>query len=237
MNATAKQFLCDCDIANNASPKGSLREADSESENHGSESLSDVSSDSDMFHVCVDDRKMCTEQDQELNRIEALATRLRRRPLLPPDPADAMHDWTDVVAGIKLPSCHCAFADCAWTSARQDTETCMKTYRRDKHLRDLGEACDWETGREHTRDVMAYYCAAIRVQEQQKMPNIGVSVDRRTFGHVCHAYSSDRIRSLVCFVCCQTKTDTESNCAESDVASKQNDIVQVWGLAARARQT
>jgi hypothetical protein len=53
-----------------------------------------------------------------------------------------------------------------------------------------------------------YYCQAIQVREQAGMPAVGASVDRRTFQHLANAYSSDKIQSLMCFVCAQIKVDT-----------------------------
>ena len=52
----------------------------------------------------------------------------------------------------------------------------------------------------------AYYTAAIRVREEAKMPDVGVSVDRRTFAHLSDVYNDKKIESLVCFVCAQVHT-------------------------------
>ena len=39
---------------------------------------------------------------------------------------------------------------------------------------------------------------------------VGVSVDRRTFGHVTEVYNSASVRSLICACCAQIHTDTKS---------------------------
>ena len=44
-----------------------------------------------------------TVEDQDIDRIEALALELRERPLLPPYPGDASRPWTDVTSGIAFP--------------------------------------------------------------------------------------------------------------------------------------
>ena len=59
-----------------------------------------------------------TVEDQDIDRIEALALELRERPLLPPCPEDASRPWPEVNSGIAFPICHCAVRDCAWVSDR-----------------------------------------------------------------------------------------------------------------------
>jgi hypothetical protein len=93
-------------------------EEDISSESLGGSELSQVSEDeANLFDVHVERIKAwTTQEDQELERIEALAAWLRPHPLLPPEPRDANQSWKNVSSGIKLPVCHCAFAGCAWTS-------------------------------------------------------------------------------------------------------------------------
>ena len=45
----------------------------------------------------------------------------------------------------------------------------------------------------------------IRCQEEAKMPDVGVSVDRRSFLHLASVYGNDKTQSLVCFICGQVK--------------------------------
>ena len=54
---------------------------------------------------------------------------------------------------------------------------------------------------------MDYYTEAIAEKERKGIPTVGPSIDRRTMEHVTEAYSSERIRSLICFVCAQIRTD------------------------------
>ena len=68
-------------------------------EHDRSESMSERSADSDLFHTAVDASKTwVASEDRDFERIDHVATLLRKRPLLPPDPADATKDWSKNVA-------------------------------------------------------------------------------------------------------------------------------------------
>jgi hypothetical protein len=87
------------------------------------EDFSDISDDSDIFHLTVDPSKSwCTEQDMDYDRIAYIATLLRDNPFVPPDPNDptATKDFTDVQSGIALPRAHCAFRGCGFTNDGKD---------------------------------------------------------------------------------------------------------------------
>ena len=59
-----------------------------------------------------------TLEDEDMDRIERLASELRERPLTPPMPGDGTMHWPECTSGIAFPSCHCAIRNCAWTSHR-----------------------------------------------------------------------------------------------------------------------
>ena len=63
-------------------------------------------------------KRWTTVEDEDKERIEALAAELRERPLLPPHPQDASTPWPDTTSGIAFPICHCAAQGCAWVSHR-----------------------------------------------------------------------------------------------------------------------
>ena len=91
-----------------------MDETDADNDDAADE-FSDISDDSDIFHIeCLQDAPWKTEQDLELERAEAIAKKLRTRPLLPPDPENPHADWEDVASGNKFPLVHCAFKGCAW---------------------------------------------------------------------------------------------------------------------------
>ena len=49
-----------------------------------------------------------------------------------------------------------------------------------------------------------YYSEAVAWREQQKMPAVGISIDRRTFKHVSFALTGSSTASLICACCkCQ----------------------------------
>ena len=53
-------------------------------------------------------------------------------------------------------------------------------------------------------DSYDYYCEAVAWREQQKMPTVGLSIDRRTFKHASIALTSSSTTSFICACCkCQ----------------------------------
>ena len=166
--------------------------------------ISSVSDDSDLFNTSVDpDKTWTTEQDRDQEQIERIAQLLRKRPLLPPHPDDAREDWTDVDSGVAFPRAHCAFSNCRWTSDIDGRwERFLAGHIRKMHLKDMG------LGDLDKADYMAFYCAAIRAREQESMPAVGLSIDRRTFKLLADIYNSKVVYNLICFVCAQSKTHT-----------------------------
>ena len=64
-----------------------------------------------------------------------------------------------------------------------------------------GRLISWEVSRLHTYD---YYQEAIAWQEQQKMPHVGLSIDRRTLKHLSRGLCECPPTSLICACCmCQ----------------------------------
>jgi hypothetical protein len=72
------------------------------------ESLSDVSENSDLFHVSARETpEPRTAEDRDLETIRSIAQHLRKYPLLPPRAADAGQSFTDVDTAERLPLLHC----------------------------------------------------------------------------------------------------------------------------------
>ena len=173
-----------------------------------SESLNSISDSTDMFHTEVlgeESMTWTTEQDMEMRRVEHLAQYLRAHPLLPPHPHDAGKDWLDTTSGIKLPAMHCAFAGCSWTREEPgDEHNCaLASHLKSVHFNPNREASELWRSMGPGRNTLAYYTAAIRVREEMKMPDVDVSVDRRSFKHLSAVYNDDAVQTLVCFVCAQ----------------------------------
>ena len=51
------------------------------------------------------------------------------------------------------------------------------------------------------RTLLDYYVEALRMQEQEKMPEVGYCMDRRTGQHLLHYCNDTHVHSLICFVC------------------------------------
>ena len=204
-------------------PQWPSNNSDSDKDNE-SESMSDVSGDSDLYHTAIDaDKTWETPEDKDLNLIDYVASLLRARPFLPPDPRDATKDWTDVQSGVAFPRAHCAFRGCSWTSdVPASWEQHLSEHIRREHLAEmhLGEA--------NNAHYMAYYCAGIRVQERKSMPAVGVSIDRRAFKLLADVYNSRSCFTLICAICAQKKTHIGLRSA--DGKRQLTDIRYTYGL-------
>ena len=53
-----------------------------------------------------------------------------------------------------------------------------------------------------------YYLEAIAYREQQTVPKVGVSIDRRTFQHVKADLSEDAVKALMCMCCARIRTSS-----------------------------
>ena len=79
--------------------------------------MSDISDTHGDLCIGVEQHKTWeTPEDASMACIEALAKRLRQRPLLPPHPTDPEESWPEAESGIAFPVCHCAFKGCPWVS-------------------------------------------------------------------------------------------------------------------------
>ena len=136
------------------------------------DSLSDISDDSDLFHVShVPSSVPRTREDKDLQIINSIAKHLRRYPLLPCDGTDPnkMRDFTDVNSGQRLPLLHCGFQGCSWTSEpgwepqlHWDREQKLFVHLREKHryveMKEVPKDT-WETNSKwnYHFDPLAYY--------------------------------------------------------------------------------
>ena len=173
---------------------GSARSETATSDAESSEDFSDISDDSDLFHLTVDPAKnWTTEQDRDEEKICYIAKLLRRDPFVPPDPADAAaeEDWDGAQSGAALPRAHCAFRGCTWVTDVPVWEEALRRHVEERHT----DAMNLE-GRD-ARDAYDFYEAAIERQAQQRMPTVGVSIDRRSLRHVTDTFNDENVYSLV----------------------------------------
>ena len=198
-----------CGASNRNSTHVKLEETSSNSSlsaGSDTEDFSDISDDSDIFHLCVNANKdWTTEQDRDAEKIMEIATLLRRNPFVPPDPSDerAERDWEDVQSGVALPRAHCAFRGCRWVDdSKEDWEENLRWHVKKEHLKSM------KLLERDTKDFYDFYEAAIQHRAQERMPTIGVSIDRRSLRYVTDTFNDHSVYSLICFVCAQTRTHT-----------------------------
>ena len=129
--------------------------------------LSDVSENSDIFHVEAEATEVPrTAEDRDLERIANVQRRLRRYPLLPPDPDDSNMSFADVDSCVRLPTLHCAFTGCNWTN-----EVSLKTHwemekRLFEHLRA-------RHAKHEMQEVFAHVVALRERDDAQRVPKKG----------------------------------------------------------------
>ena len=139
------------------------KEDDDKTEDSGAmtEEFSDISDDSDIFHLIVDpDKTWMTDEDRDEQKIGYIASLLRQDPFVPPDPEDpiATLDWNDTQSGIALPRAHCAFRGCKWVN---DSKGCWEDNLR-RHVRSIHlPAMNLQDSQRDTNDCYDFYEAAI----------------------------------------------------------------------------
>jgi len=174
-----------------------------------------------------------TAQDRDLEIIDSIKHKLRAYPLLPADITDPelKKSVLDVDSCERLPLLHCGFEGCPWnesddalTQSHWSMEMRQYIHLRDKHrYSEMARVPDdqWDdakTLREKTREVqqgsaqqhahchmnaLAYYTAAVIAREQEHVPLIGPSIDRRMLCLLTKVCNSDTVQSLICFACNQ----------------------------------
>jgi len=110
-----------------------------------------------------------------------------------------------------------------------------------KHFQEDVPLYDWERKCYGAWPQLDYYVAGIRRKEDQKMPDTGISTDRRALANAIAG--TLHARSLVCFICGQVKTDTgilqksditlsKENAAMLDDLQRKNPQALLYNLSA-----
>ena len=81
---------------------------------------------------------------------------------------------------------------------------CLRQHLADAHKDVFVDACG--AGLWHMHYSM--YLEAIACKEQETMPKVGASVDRRAFGHVAADVSDESVRAMVCMCCARVALST-----------------------------
>jgi len=92
-------------------------------------------------------------------------------------------------------------------------EACLKEHIMCCHLDVLISSCSQAAVAQDSYD---YYLEAIAYQEQQHIPTIGPSVDRRTFKHVRDDMSEEAVQGLICMCCARIRRSC--NTTNSEIA-------------------
>ena len=197
--------------------------------NEESETISESSEEEEMGPLQVETNKSwITREDRTLQRLDALKTLLREAPLLPPSLPNQRQTMLDPMSGVKWPIAHCSFKGCSWTSESVPCEQWRlepgEYYLDQAHWRTGGQLttqsccrdakCLWQhllsahsatlehvTGQACPRAWLDSYAAAIEGIEQQRVPTVGWSVDRRTLCRLAHRLEEETTLGLICACC------------------------------------
>ena len=201
----------------NATGDGTAVQADAAQE---IDEFSDVSDNSDLFHVEVDaERSYITAEDRDLEVISTLAQHLRPYPLLPPklpDEADPAEDYTDVSSGARFPTCHCAFKGCTavtneifedqhWGMEKWLFDHLMEKHAHNEMQEIFRSRCS-NPADIFEMTLLAYYMAAVSERERAHLPLLGPSIDRRSLKFAHQACQSKNVDAQMCFTCGQIYT-------------------------------
>ena len=151
-------------------------------EDDGVDDFSDISDDSDLFHVEAKDvGAPRTDEDKDDAIVDSIVPHLRDRPLLPPDGEYLKEDKVfgdtatdrgrlEMQSGCDLPKLHCGFKGCRWTCNGPFTSGHMERERRlCVHL--------WE---EHKTNEMA-----LVPEKAWPVPDADEKYEQRTQGDLC----------------------------------------------------
>ena len=122
-------------------------------------------------------RPFLTEQDAVEKACRHLSNSMRSRPTMPPEPGDSNSSCMDVESGAHLPLWHCAFKGCAWWGADEKElhQHLASDARHQEHL----AACRKTSEFTQVFSDVDLYEQAIKLLEQEQVPLVGPSVDRR----------------------------------------------------------
>jgi len=196
----------------------------------------ELSDDEDVFNVSVDANHALPKsyqdspQEQQRRLIARVKTLLRDNvtcPLEPTSETDA-GVFTNVTAGILLPSWHCFFKDCrhcglvcpqiSHKRALPDADRVLSDNHvyhwwrhiwntKDGHRHELEKLLKEEgvtnaLSRKNLKELaFSIVLHAAAEKERENVPLLGVSTDRRCLNHIAEVYQEDNIKTLMCFIC------------------------------------
>ena len=157
---------------------------------------------------------------RHLEQIQTISRQFRAKPLLPPSVPHVPVELADSMSGVPYPACHCAFAGCTWCSDAQpcvdallskdrwivqgvtwhcssgtccnDTAACLWAHLHSQHALAFPHC---------PGDLVSSYIAALKAVEEQSVPAVGWSVDRRTLRRLQAERQEEQAVALICACC------------------------------------
>ena len=169
-------------------------------------------------------RQWQTLEDYEAEVTASLTSQLRAKPLLPPCLEGTDSTAWDSMSGVPYPTSHCAIQGCNWCSAAEPcapnhdkTQTWRVENLKWRHPEKLccsdASRCLWAHLRcSHAKlfpeaepcEIPSQYLEALYRKEDQSVPEVGWSVDRRTFRRMAATLTEENMVGLCCASCART---------------------------------
>ena len=85
--------------------------------------------------------------------------------------------------------------------------TCLRQHVIQNHCKVLEAICPPGAVAQQSFD---YYFEAVAYKEQQKMPDVGPAIDRRTFRQIAQETTEESVQALICMCCAQVRRTCNS---------------------------
>ncbi|CAK9020583.1 unnamed protein product [Durusdinium trenchii] len=190
---------------------------------------SERSNDADLEAVVEPHKSWVTIEDRAIDSAKHLATHFRLHPLLPCVLSDKDLQTLGSNSGLVYPAVHCAFDGCqcasdaqpchphwskekvwriegtAWSySARAccgNAATCLWAHLKENHHTVFEEAAHRAAGGSAELAIPSQYVNALLQKEDQQVPQVGWSVDRRTLRRLQKELQETSCEALICACC------------------------------------
>ncbi|CAK9039941.1 unnamed protein product [Durusdinium trenchii] len=187
------------------------------------------SNDADLPAVVEPHKSRVTIEDRAIDSAKHLATHFRLRPLLPCVLSDKDLQKLGSNSGLVYPAVHCAFDGCQWASDVQpchphwskekvwriegttwshsaraccgNAATCLWAHLKENHHAVFEEAAHRAAGGSAELAIPSQYVNALLQKEDQQVPQVGWSVDRRTLRRLQKELQETSCEALICACC------------------------------------
>ena len=190
---------------------------------------SERSNDADLEAVVEPHKSWLTIEDRAIDGAKHLATHFRLHPLLPCVLSDKDLQTLGSNSGLVYPAVHCAFDGCQWASDAQpchphwskekvwriegttwsysaraccgNAATCLWAHLKENHHTVFEEAAHRAAGGSAELAIPSQYVNALLQKEDQQVPQVGWSVDRRTLRRLQKELQETSCEALICACC------------------------------------